>query len=153
MTGNHTMGAGAPTNAAIATELFGAMIVGDFDRIAALIAPDVRFHYPQTFARQRAERDGLALTEGTDPVMQGSDVFVSMLQEAHRSRFQSVEPEVVHVVAEGDLVVLLVLIRAVLRDGSAYENFYSYHMRFEGGRLQEQWDLLDTAHALRAFES
>jgi ketosteroid isomerase-like protein len=153
MTGGDTQAPPTPTNASLATELFGAMIVGDYDRVAALIAPDVRFHYPQTFARQRAERDGLAPTEGTDPVMEGSDVFVSMLQEAHRSRFESVEPEIVHVVAQGDVVVLLVLIRAVLRDGSTYENFYSYHMRFAGGRLQEQWDLLDTAHALRAFES
>jgi ketosteroid isomerase-like protein len=52
-----------------------------------------------------------------------------------------------HVAADGDLVIPLVTIRALLRDGTPYANVYCFPMLFEDGKVVEMWEIHDTAYA------
>jgi ketosteroid isomerase-like protein len=135
----------------IGTAVFNAMVTGDTDRLRELIAPEMRFHYPLSFAQLEAERDGRPAPAGHDPVREGGDSFIAMIEQAHTTGpLKDVRPEIIHVVADGDVVVTLARIHAVVH-GTPYDNLYAYHMRVAAGRVVEQWDLLDSAYAQRAF--
>lgn len=53
-------------------------------------------------------------------------------------------PEVQHVVAQGDAVVVLWQGTATARDGGTYRNHYAWHMQLEGGRIVRVVAFLDT---------
>lgn len=56
-----------------------------------------------------------------------------------------VAPEIVEILAEGDTVVLRWDGKGRMRDGTPYENRYSWTMRFSGGKVVEGTAYLDTA--------
>ncbi len=53
-------------------------------------------------------------------------------------------PEVQHVVAQGDTVVVLWHGTATARDGDTYRNHYAWHMQLDGGRIVRVVAFLDT---------
>ena len=53
-------------------------------------------------------------------------------------------PEVQHVVAQGDAVVVLWQGTATARDGGTYRNHYAWHMQLEGGHIVRVVAFLDT---------
>lgn len=53
-------------------------------------------------------------------------------------------PEVQHVVAQGDAVVVVWRGTARAHDGSAYTNQYAWHMELDGGRIVRVVAFLDT---------
>ncbi|TYT26592.1 nuclear transport factor 2 family protein [Luteimonas viscosa] len=53
-------------------------------------------------------------------------------------------PEVQHVLAQGDAVVVVWRGSARARDGSTYTNHYAWHMELEGGRIVRVIAFLDT---------
>ncbi|NZA26224.1 nuclear transport factor 2 family protein [Luteimonas sp. SJ-92] len=55
-----------------------------------------------------------------------------------------IAPEVEHVVAQGDAVVVLWRGTARTRDGGSYRNHYAWHMELEGGRIVRVVAFLDT---------
>ncbi|WP_241663965.1 nuclear transport factor 2 family protein [Stutzerimonas nosocomialis] len=55
-----------------------------------------------------------------------------------------ITPEVKHLVAQGDEVVVLWDGRAMAKDGSPYENSYAWHLVFEDGRITRVTAFLDT---------
>jgi ketosteroid isomerase-like protein len=77
--------------------------------------------------------------------VRGKEAIVKMLREvvSHfegRSRFV-----MGRVIAEGDLVVATCKGDNRLRTGEHYDNEYCFVCRFEGGRIQELTEYLDTA--------
>jgi ketosteroid isomerase-like protein len=136
----------------IVLDYYNAQCAGDLDRLRELLAPDVKFHYPQSSYRLRAESIGAAPPEVPDPYMEGREVMVAAVEGAFQRIFKTVEPpDFVHVVAEGDIAVVLSRSHAVMQDGTQYHQLYSFHARVEDGMVSEVWEVHDTMYAFNIF--
>ena len=51
--------------------------------------------------------------------------------------------EIHHIVAEGDVVAVLMTIKAVTNAGKDYENTYAVHFELEDGKIASQVELMD----------
>jgi ketosteroid isomerase-like protein len=134
-------------NAQPAVEAFRALVAADLPAVERLFSADVRWHYPQSFARRAAKHRERPPTEEHDTVFEGRDMLLDVTGNVDSQIFRNPRPEIIHVAADGDLVVLLVRVRAELHNGTDYDNFYAFHMRFEEGQVAEVWELLDSAYA------
>lgn len=57
------------------------------------------------------------------------------------------------VLRDGSRVVIHCTLRALTREGVAYENHYLMLYRFEGARIAEAWEYTDTAYAFGRFDT
>jgi ketosteroid isomerase-like protein len=48
-----------------------------------------------------------------------------------------------HIAAEGDVVAVLMTIKAVTNAGKDYENNYAVHFELEDGKIAKQWEFMD----------
>lgn len=140
----------------IVKEYYLAHCRGDSARLREILAPNVRFHHPQSGYVFRNDADGNALTEapwvGPDPYMDDRESMIASIELAYQRFFKHCEPpEFVHVVAEGDIAVILSRNRAVMQDGTDYHQLYSFHARVEDGLVAEIWEVHDTMYAFNIF--
>jgi ketosteroid isomerase-like protein len=122
----------------------------DLTRLRELLAPDVRYHIPQSSVQLRppAELIGSGALETHDPYTEGRDARLAMERDGVNRFFAEAQPpEFVLLTADGDAVTAVVRVRARLRDGTPYENLYCWPMRIEGGQVVEMWEVHDTAYA------
>jgi ketosteroid isomerase-like protein len=118
----------------------------DLDGMRAVLAPDARFHTLQT-AQELA---------GMPKVILGADKIARMLGARHGANG---EPalwkagfttwEHLFVVEEGDYVVIHTIRRSVTMHDVNYENPYVCMFQFEGSKITDIWEYLDTAYAFR----
>ena len=91
---------------------------------------------------------------GTSPmsgVYRGKQDFLDRAVTPITARLATpIVPEVEHVVAQGDAVVVVFRGTARTHDGGTYRNHFAWHMELEGGRIVRGVALLDTA-ALEAL--
>lgn len=140
------------TTTEIATDYYLAQVRGDSARLRELLAPNVRFHYPQSSYLLRPE--GRPTEPGTvpDPYYEGREMMIASIETAFQRFFKHCEaPDFVHVVAEGDIAVILTRSRAIMQDGTDYHQLYSFHARIEDGLVAEVWELHDTMYAFNIF--
>jgi ketosteroid isomerase-like protein len=128
----------------------------DSARLREILAPNVRFHHPQSSYVFRADADGNALTSAPwdrpDPYVDGREALIASVERAYKRFFKQCEPpDFVHVVAEGDVGVVLSRNRAIMQDGSVYHQLYSFHVRVEDGLVAEIWEVHDTMYAFKIF--
>ena len=75
----------------------------------------------------------------------------NLLAGYHHWVFQprSISMEVERVIAEGDLVAVQFILRAITAKGEPYESFYHFLFQCEGGRVKSFWEYVDTQYAQR----
>jgi ketosteroid isomerase-like protein len=142
----------------IVKEYYLAHCRGDSERLRELLAPDVRFHYPQSAYVLRPPVDGenwdKPKSDVPDPYTEGRESMIRSIETAYERFFKHCEaPEFVHFVAEGDVAVSLTRNRAIMQDGTAYHQLYSFHARVENGLVAEVWEVHDTMYAFNVFLS
>lgn len=62
-----------------------------------------------------------------------------------------VQIEVLNVIGEGDWVAIQARGKATTKTGKAYNNTYAHFFRFEGGKIKEMVEYLDTELVTSAF--
>jgi ketosteroid isomerase-like protein len=136
------------TNADTAIEVVNAMAAGDLPRLLELWSPKLRFHSPQSAGPLIGGSDWPATP---DPFRERDDFVAAYQSAVDRIFAESEPPEFLHVAADGDVVIPLVIIRAQLRDGTPYANLYCFPMVFEDGKVVEMWELHDSGYAFPLF--
>jgi ketosteroid isomerase-like protein len=130
-------------NADTAMEVVQAMAAGELPRLLELWSPKFRFHSPQSAGPLMR---GTEWPDTHDP-SSDRDTYVAAYTRAAGHIFGKSEVEVIHLAADGDVVIPLVVIRAELRDGTPYTNVYCFPMLFEDGKVVEMWEVHDTGYA------
>ena len=81
-----------------------------------------------------------------DPNTVGRDEILGNLPHLALYQPGTLEMEVEHIVAEGAMVALQFVIRAVTAAGKPYENFYHFLFECHGGRITKFWEYCDTLY-------
>ncbi|WP_053238439.1 nuclear transport factor 2 family protein [Sandaracinus amylolyticus] len=123
---------------ALVTEAFARAAEGDFERFFAMMSDDCRWTISGTsrFSRSFA----------TKPVI------LEQLIAPLRSRIEgAMRIAASRVIADGELVVVEARGDNVTKKGARYDNQYCFVMRFEGERVAEITEYVDTALVDRVF--
>jgi ketosteroid isomerase-like protein len=120
-----------------------AMAARDVDGLVAQLTPDARWWPPQS-----AEGRIPSPLVGARPIAElaGGKTLASFQPGTTRW-------DVRHMTAEDDRVAALMHRKAVGAAGGAYDVRYHWLFRFEGERLAEVWEVLDTSTAQRQLAS
>jgi ketosteroid isomerase-like protein len=123
-------------NKQIALDFFAALGRGDREAMRALVHDELRWVVP----------DGAILHAGLHEG--ASRVFDDMLSAVDDTFTPgSNRSEIGLVVAEGDIVMIEARINADAKDGRHYDNGYVFVFEFEGGRIRELREHVDTRYA------
>jgi ketosteroid isomerase-like protein len=137
-------------NADTAIEVVKAMAAGDLPRLLEIWSPKFRLHSPQSAGPLVGGREW---PDTPDPYRELED-YIPAYENARSRLFadgNGEPPEFLHVAADGDVVIPLVVIRDRFRDGTPYANVYCFPMVFEDGKVVEMWEVLDTGYAYPLF--
>ena len=99
----------------------------------------------------RGEVDGALVTNdlvcwaSSAPSEFGLPHLRTMLVLLKRLFPDGLEMTVDHVIVEGDRAAVMSQAHGVLDDGTRYDNFYHYALRFEGARICEMREYMDSA--------
>jgi hypothetical protein len=142
-------------NVRVALDWMAAMTGFDSEGLRRTMAPHLRYHLARSAARMAREKHAPgAPADSPDPYVYPRDAYIAQHEHARGVIFVKPEPaELVRVADGGDDVVILARIRSPLHNGETYDNLYSYHLRFEDGKIAEVWELFDTAYALTVYPS
>lgn len=125
-------------NKALVRAYFDAIRSGDLERLAALLAPDLRFRC----AAGTGAEDSL--------VFRSSEALLRDLRHNLGQLYDpafGIQPEVLGLVAEEDRVAAEVRIRGrTARTGEPYDNLYAFFFWIRDGRIAEVHEHLDTAY-------
>jgi ketosteroid isomerase-like protein len=123
-------------NKQVALDFFAALGRGDREAMRALVHDELRWVVP----------DGAILHAGLHEG--ASRVFDDMLSAVDDTFTPgSNRSEIGLVVAEGDIVMIEARIHADAKDGRHYDNGYVFVFEFEGGRIRELREHVDTRYA------
>ena len=92
-------------------------------------------------------------SEGGDGTLRGRGLLLQMIEDSHDGGIYEADTtqiEILHMVAEGDLVAVRFVLRATttLRKES-YENHYHHLFRLRDGKVDEIWEYIDTLYSSR----
>jgi len=148
-------GTASRPNVRVAMDWIAAMTGFDSDGLRRTMAPHLKYHLARSAAKLARDKNAPgAPADSPDPYVYPRDAYIAQHEHARRAIFVKPEPpELVRVADGGDDVVLLTRIRSPLQNGETYDNLYSYHLRFEDGKIAEVWELFDTAYALTVYPS
>ena len=121
----------------------------DLEAIGACLTADCLQHY------QRPSACADAGAVGT-PDIQGREAILAEIRDNLYKLYRegTIEVELQRMVAEDDLVAAQFIVRAITaKKGEPYENWYHFLYRFEGGRIAEYWEYVDTAYGARMLFS
>src|SRR5262249_32550037 len=87
-----------------------------------------------------------------EPVIRGRQNLLRELP-SHTNLYRegSVTMEIENIIAEGDLVDIQYIQRAVTAKGRRYENFYHYLFECQDGKVKNYWEYIDTLYAQRVL--
>jgi ketosteroid isomerase-like protein len=136
-------------NADTAIEVVTAMAAADLSRLLELWSPKIRVHTPRSVGPLVG---GSAWPDATDPFRERDEYLAAFKGALGRIFAEAEPPEFLHVAADGDVVIPLVIIRARLRDGTPYANVYCFPMVFEDGKVVEMWEVHDSGYAFPLFK-
>jgi steroid delta-isomerase-like uncharacterized protein len=132
---------GESENKAVVEQLLEAFNASDWDKVESIVADDFTNHNPPPFPGIGADRAGmLAAMQGT------------------RQGFPDARAEVLHAVADGDLVVLHDVVRgthdgdwfgAIPATGKQAAIEFIHIFRIADGKIAERWGLVDVAGAMQ----
>ena len=115
----------------------------DVDTMRAYLTENCVRHLQLPSARAGSGSLGAPDAHGREALLDG---FRRHLYALYREG--SISVEILHMVAEDDLVSAHFVFRATTaRKGEPYENWYHFLYRLEGGRIAEYWEYVDTAYA------
>jgi ketosteroid isomerase-like protein len=106
----------------------------------AYLADDAVWHLPRSIG---GRRPGGADLHG--------DAARAIFTEATGVYEPGATIDVLHVIAEGDLVALHCNLHARTTSGSDYDGTYHMLFRIEGDRIAEAWEFLDTAYLMQCM--
>ena len=86
------------------------------------------------------------------PFWAGLSGYVAEINAAFCCASLGIVPTVRQIVAQGSLVVAYWDGQATAKDGSRYENSYSWHMHLENGRITRVTAFLDTWRLVQLME-
>jgi ketosteroid isomerase-like protein len=114
---------------------YAASDASDGDAVGALVTDDVKWWIPQSAAAQGIPR----------PVV-GRAKLVESFWGTARYRPGTRHWSIERLITGGDCVAAQATLTATMVGGSDYSNQYVYIFRFEGSRIAEVWEYLDTAY-------
>jgi ketosteroid isomerase-like protein len=120
---------------------YAASDASDGVAVGALLTDDVRWWVPQTAAAQGLPR----------PVVgrqQLIDAFWGTVRYRPGTRSWTIE----RLITGGDCVAAQATLTATMAAGAPYVNQYVYVFRFEGSKIAEVWEYLDTAYFFQQKE-
>lgn len=115
---------------------------GAVQSAVARFADDVTWHIPPSLPNGGAHTGKAAVL-----AMLGAPGGMALYRPG------SMDVEVEATVADGDRVVVPLVLRAVTRRGEPYENRYVFVFRLVSGRIAEVWEHLDTLHLHRSVHA
>jgi ketosteroid isomerase-like protein len=101
-----------------------------------VLTPDARKWFPESVA-----------SRGRPNPAEGVDAVIEVLCRGGNYRPGTRTCDVHDLIEEGDRVAARLTVHGVLRGGMPYENGYHLFFRFDGDKIAEVWQQLDTAHA------
>lgn len=129
---------------------FGSIANAEPDVLGTLVTDDITWWIPQSAAARNADR---IHSTPDERAVHGKSSVTTMLYQSgfYRDRRSSPEYEPQqydrhHLIAEDDMVVSHHTLRTVTADGLDYENQYVFVFRFDGDKVAEVWEHLDTAY-------
>jgi ketosteroid isomerase-like protein len=127
-----------------AVEYIGAMFGGDVARMTASTTEDFRWWFPPSGVKNHGLPNPLAGRANA------ANTLFKLGGGSARDRSHT-KLEVIHLVAEGAMVVLHLLVRAMNAHGVPFENRYVFIFRFEDNLIADVWEFTDTSFANEAF--
>jgi ketosteroid isomerase-like protein len=115
---------------------YAASEAADGEAVGALMTDDVVWWVPQS----AASRNGIPR-----PLV-GRRLLVETFWRGARYRHGTRRWTIDRVLVDGELVAVQASLNAVMSEGADYDNQYVYLFRFEGPRIAEVWEYLDTAY-------
>jgi len=131
-----TAGTQADDRERAARAYFAASEAADGDAVGALVTDGIRWWVPQSAA---ARNDIPRPVVGRQTLI---DTFWRGARYRHGTRHWTID----RVMVGGDMVAVQASMKAVMTEGADYDNDYVYLFRFEGPKIAEVWEHLDTAY-------
>ena len=126
---------GLADNKLAVKRLFAAIAAEDRATCTNLLSEGARWWIPPSAARSGLERP-----------IHGRETVVDLLLGTGLFQHAPMQHEHLHLIAEGDLVACHQTMRTLTAGGVDYENQYVFIFRFEGARIAEVWEHVDTAY-------
>jgi hypothetical protein len=114
---------------------YAASEASDGEAVGALVTDGVKWWVPQSAAAQGIPR----------PVV-GRDQLIEHFWGTARYRVGSRTWTIERLITSGDCVAAQATMTATMAGGAPYTNQYVYVFRFEGSKIAEVWEYLDTAY-------
>jgi ketosteroid isomerase-like protein len=134
---------GTESNKQLVREYFDAIAASDFDRVAAMMAPDLVFWCA----------GGTGAVESV--VFRSPEALITDLQHSMRELYDpefGLRPEIRSLTAEEDRVAAEVRIQGrSIQTGGPYDNLYAFLFWLEGDRFTRIHEHLDTAYVSRTL--
>jgi ketosteroid isomerase-like protein len=115
---------------------FDAMGKSDSDQIRPLMTETVRWWFPRSAADSGLVQRSVEGRENLLPLISHADKY-----------FSSIEWILEHIVVDGDMVAIHALTNGMTQVGKVYENEYHFLFRLREDKIDEVWEILDTAYA------
>jgi ketosteroid isomerase-like protein len=130
-------------NKARAIDYINAMFGGNVAGMSENTTEDFRWWFPPSGPKNHGLPDPLA----------GRDNAAKTLFElgGGTARDRSLKLDVIHAVAEGDMVTLHLYVHTKNRYGAPYDNRYVFIFRFENDLIADVWEFTDTVYANELF--
>jgi uncharacterized protein len=134
------MSSASETNRGFARSFFAALGRGDRQALFEICHDDLEWTVPKGAVAQAGTHVGAA------------EVFDRMLQSTSATFVAgSQRLDVLHEIAEGDVVMIEARFRAKGVNGRDYDNGYVFVFEFEGGRVRRLREHVDTRYAAEFF--
>jgi ketosteroid isomerase-like protein len=126
-----------------ARDFLAALERRDRAALTSLLAPDARWVIPRS-----APEPYSGVHQGRERIL---DLMLGASEHAFVSGTHRIEERLL--IAEGDAVCVELRMTARTPRGPDYENFYVFLFEFEGERIRELREHVDTRHAASFFEA
>ena len=86
-----------------------------------------------------------------DPYTRGRENIIGNRPHTTLYKPGSMEMEVEHIIAEGPMVAVQFIIRAIAASGERYENFYHHLYELHDGKITAYWEYCDTLYGAQVL--
>jgi ketosteroid isomerase-like protein len=121
----------------------------DLEGMGACLAENAVQHHQRPSSRTDDGSEGAAPLKGRAKILDEIGTYIPQI-----FRPGSMRVTIENLIADGDYVGCRYAMKAVVgKTGAAYENFYYFEFRIEGGLIAEYWEYLDNQYATRMLFS
>jgi ketosteroid isomerase-like protein len=131
-------------NKKAALEFYEAQRVEDFDRLRAILTPDMVWWLPASTQEAIGAPDAL---RGADQVIEFNKKLLGGMYKPDLNKQFVMR----FLIEEDDKVAAFYTLKTVTPSGKPYENEYAAVSIIKDGKVAEHWTYVDTAHAFKSL--